>query len=344
MQTRPFQQMMFARPRRGFTIVELIVVIAIIALLIALLLPALKIAKANSQWATSQSNLRQIATLMQGYTSDNRDRVLPSAFDHRAPLQFKGPMRAKMTSTPGSLPTLAPPIGTPLVGTWADILWTTANLGTLAMPEMSGGDLVPDTSGFYNYRFDSPDRLAYTAHPNYSGNILRSTTAMKKPISIDPTSEALPWGNGASEREIDHPGYFAANNFFTSAPWLGAGATGIPAAGQMERFVPSGQILFPSAAVYLVDSRAGETIEPVPMPWAAADTNLCEIDFRYPGETCLFLCMDGHVQTEPKWEKIEDLQGGYFTSPASPPPPGANDPDPRGLKISNLDRADNPGP
>ena len=341
---------------RGFTLVELIVVVAIIALLVALLLPALSIAKANSQWAASQNNMRQIATLMQGYATDNRDRVLPSEFDHRTPTPapatpfFKGPMRSKTPTTPGGLPTDSPPIGTLLVGTWADILWTTANMGTFVMPAGAGGG----TSGSYNYHFDSPDRLVYEAHTGFSKNILRSTVGMKKPFSSSSeTDEATPWGTGASIRELDHPGYFAANNFFTAAPWLGTGGAGVSASGQLPRYYPSSQIRNPSSAVYLVDSRAGEVINPIAAPWQGTPTpvatgspiiDLCEVDFRYPGDSCNFLCMDGHVQTEVRWDKIQDLQGPYFTSPADPPTPGPNDPDPRGLKISNLDRSDNPPP
>ena len=337
---------------RGFSLVELITVIAIIAVLIALLLPALSTAKANSEWAASQNNMRQIATLLQGYTVDNRDRVLPSEFDHRPPTPpappaitlpfFAGPMR-KSDPTP-------PPIGTARVGTWADILWSTAGMGTFVMPGPAG----TDENNPYSYKYDSPDRLVYEAHSGYSKNILRSTVGMKKPFSSSSqTDEATPWGTGASNRELDHPGYFAANNFFTAAPWLGTGGAGLPTSGQLPRYYPSSQIRNPSSAVYLVDSRAGEVINPLAAPWQGTPTpvatgspiiDLCEVDFRYPGDSCNFLCMDGHVQTEARWDKIQDLQGPYFTSPADPPTPGTNDPDPRGLKISNLDRSDNPPP
>ena len=333
---------------RGFTLVELIVVVAIIALLVALLLPALSIAKANSEWAASQNNMRQIATLMQGYTTDNRDRVLPSEFDHRLPTSapattfFCGPMR-KPDPTP-------PPIGTLRVGTWADILWSTAGMGTFVMPDPAGAA----ENNPYNYKYDSPDRLVYENHSGFSKNILRSTVGMKKPFSSSSeTDEATPWGTGASKRELDHPGYFAANNFFTAAPWLGTGGAGLATSGQLPRYYPSSQIRNPSSAVYLVDSRAGEVINPLAVPWQGTPTpvtpgtpiiDLCEVDFRYPGDSCNFLCMDGHVQTEARWDKIQDLQGPYFTSPADPPTPGTNDPDPRGLKISNLDRSDNPPP
>ena len=62
--------------RRAFTLVELLVVISIIALLIALLLPALKQARAATLSAACLGNLRQMGIAMNGYMSDN-DGYMP---------------------------------------------------------------------------------------------------------------------------------------------------------------------------------------------------------------------------------------------------------------------------
>jgi prepilin-type N-terminal cleavage/methylation domain-containing protein/prepilin-type processing-associated H-X9-DG protein len=59
---------------RGFTLVELLVVVAIIAVLIAILLPALAKAREAAIRIQCASNLRQLCAITIGYASDNRGR------------------------------------------------------------------------------------------------------------------------------------------------------------------------------------------------------------------------------------------------------------------------------
>jgi prepilin-type N-terminal cleavage/methylation domain-containing protein/prepilin-type processing-associated H-X9-DG protein len=59
--------------RRALTLIELIIVIAIIALLVALLLPCLRSTRDQTQRIGCQSNQRQILVAMQMYSADYRD-------------------------------------------------------------------------------------------------------------------------------------------------------------------------------------------------------------------------------------------------------------------------------
>lgn len=60
---------------RGFTLIELLVVISIIALLLSILMPSLQKARHQARMMIDLANLKQIATLVDVYRVDNKDKI-----------------------------------------------------------------------------------------------------------------------------------------------------------------------------------------------------------------------------------------------------------------------------
>jgi len=275
------------RPRtRGFTVVELLVIVGIIATLMGLLLVGLSGVRRSGFMVQSMNNMRQIGTWMRNYSSENRDFILPSEFNYSA------------NPSPGKVRSIAPSTGGLNRGSWADILWTTQDELRIATETNAASPVPLDP-----YRYDSPDDVLYDAFGDGAfRNPLRSTAPNSRDFQ-NGDGTARPHGRGAFS--LGNPGYFAANNFFNANPAEGG------------QFYTNGQIKLPERSVYLVDSVAGETIEPAEAPWdssgligaGAVDVTMTdlEVDFRY-NNNCLMLFLDMHVGPVNAWGTLCDLE------------------------------------
>jgi prepilin-type N-terminal cleavage/methylation domain-containing protein len=87
----------------GFSLIEVIVVIAIIAILIGLLLPTLQGARAASKSIACQSNMRQIGVAMAAYAAENAGWLFPpddGNFTTLAPVYHRWPQIVMHTKPP----------------------------------------------------------------------------------------------------------------------------------------------------------------------------------------------------------------------------------------------------
>lgn len=58
---------------RGFTLIEMMIVVAIIAILVAILVPNFMRARAQAQTAACEANLKEIATALELYQTDHQE-------------------------------------------------------------------------------------------------------------------------------------------------------------------------------------------------------------------------------------------------------------------------------
>ncbi len=76
------------RQYRGFTVIELLVVVAIIAILAAILFPVLKQARDVAKRTACMSNMHQIATAMRLYLIDTDEKWFPCSYYEEAGPEF----------------------------------------------------------------------------------------------------------------------------------------------------------------------------------------------------------------------------------------------------------------
>ena len=142
---------------RGFTIIELLVVVSIIALLVGILLPAIGKARDQANLTKSQSNLKQIGTAHITYAAEYADRQFTACNDNLA--QY-GPRAVALTNFQAAVGYPHPPIilGYGQGGIWS-LVQHVGNLTPYDFPSNFGSFRIPNArqlSTYLNGRFYDP--------------------------------------------------------------------------------------------------------------------------------------------------------------------------------------------
>ncbi len=199
----------FRRPLHGFTLVELLVVISIIAILIALLLPALAAAREAADGVVCASNMRQLDLATLVYANEERGHV-PSCLMELFPDYGNYNLQGVYVQEYG------PDTPTILQNAYLNIPWGVYFPPLMHCPAASGTDNyapypLPDANYTYNgvveqqqpgysdgYPF--PFLLDLVHDPSQCISIAESGN-----MNVDPRIWGLDWRNGSQQMLLEYP-------------------------------------------------------------------------------------------------------------------------------------------
>lgn len=192
---------MLCRGRQGFTLIELLVVISIIAVLMALILPAVQSARAAARRTQCMNHLRNVATAVINNAIKKKDRI--AGYGRFIPILPVG------VSNPSPSQVGCQPLG--------EVNWVVECLGELD-------------------RADLYDRWNFQAPPGDAGNRALGSTNLEVLTCPDDESSA---GKDGGLSFVINSGYAERNSFYAYTAAVAAGQTPSQNTVHMYNVIPT---------------------------------------------------------------------------------------------------------